>query len=492
MLGFKRFIKKNRLLLWPLILIVIFFSCKGKNSSAPFNNELFKQIIILYTNDEHGWIEPTDTHGGAAGMMGLWRNNQGYPLDGESPFLILSGGDLWTGPAISTWTRGESMIDVMNAMGYGAAAIGNHEFDFKIDVLNQRIAQANFPFLSANIREKRTGAIPGFATPYIVKEVNGVRIGLVGLTTTSSPYTTFPDHVKDFDFIPYDIALGEIVPQVIGDGAELLIVVGHICYAQMLALAPTAADLGIAVIGGGHCHELVTDNQNGVTIIQGGANMRHYVKVDISFDTATDTIRSLNVSIHENIGGTPDPEIETIVSNWQREVNKTLSLVIGYVDQEIGQDSHAMFNMVTDSWLFSWPSAGISLTNMGGIRQSIPAGNITIGTIVGVLPFENNIIEVELTGAQLLECISDLVVGGMTTIGGYQLSDGTLIDPGATYKVLTIDYLYSRPDYCFQYYDLAPYNTSMHYRQPVIDWIRSLNTSAANPLDNYLDHTPRR
>jgi 2',3'-cyclic-nucleotide 2'-phosphodiesterase (5'-nucleotidase family) len=150
-----------------------------------------------------------------------------------------------------------------------------------------------------------------------------------------------------------------------------------------------------------------------------------------------------------------------------------------------------MFNMVTDSWLYNFPSADISLTNMGGIRQDIPAGDITFGTIVSVLPFENNILEVDLTGAQLVECISDLVVGGMTTIGGYQLSDGTPINPGTIYKVLTLDYLYSRPDYCFQYYDVDPYPTSMHYRQPVIDWIISLNTSAANPLDNYLDHTAR-
>jgi 2',3'-cyclic-nucleotide 2'-phosphodiesterase (5'-nucleotidase family) len=489
MLVFKKFFKQNKIFLWFLVSIVIFSSCKGIDSSTPNNDEHTYRLIILYTNDEHGWMEPTDTHGGAAGMMGLWKNNDGYTEDG--PFLVLSGGDMWTGPAISTWTRGESMIDVMNAVGYDAAAIGNHEFDFKIEGLNQRAAQSTFPFLSANIREKETGAIPGFATPYIVKEVNGIKVGLIGLTTTTTPFSTHPDNVKDFDFIAYDTALGEIVPQVIGDGAELLIVVGHICRSEMEALAPYAAELGIAIIGGGHCHEQVNESINGVTIIEARSYMTHYIKVDILFDTSTDTIISLNTNIYENSGGTPDPDIETTVSFWQDEVEETLSEVIGYVNQEIDQFSPAMYNMVTDSWLFGYPTADISLTNTGGIRQSIPAGNITFGTIVGVLPFEDDIFEVELTGAQLIECIRDLVVGGMTTIGGYQLSNGTPIRPGTTYKVLTIDYLYSRSDYCFQYYDPFPYNTSIHYRQPVIDWIRSLNTSAANPLDNYLDHTPR-
>jgi 5'-nucleotidase/UDP-sugar diphosphatase len=486
----KKGINKNKILFFPLILILILFSCKVKNIVPPDDNDIFNRIVILYTNDEHGWMEATDTHGGAAGMMGLWKSNEAYTEDGH--FLILSGGDTWTGPAISTWTRGESMIEVMKTMDYDAAAIGNHEFDFGIETLNQRITQANFPFLSANIREKGTGAVPSFVIPYIVKQVNGIQVGLIGLTTTTTPLSTFPDHVKDLDFISYDDALREVVPQVRRDGAELLIVIGHICYSEMLRLVQTAADLGIAVIGGGHCHELFAENRNGVAIVQAGSNMMFYAKIDISFDTNTDTIGNINISTHENIGAAPDPEVEAVVSYWQNEVNQTLSRVIGYAAQDIPPDSPAMFNMVTDSWLYSFPSSEISLINIGAIRQDIPAGNITLGTIVSALPFEDYLFEVELTGAQLVECISDLSVGGMTTIGGYQLSDGTPIDPGTTYKVLTLDYLYSRPDYCFQYYDVDPYHTSLHYRQPVIDWIISLNTSAANPLNNYLDHTARK
>lgn len=490
MLAVKKYFQRNKVLLWPFILIIVLFSCKGGNSPTPGNGKQTARITILYTNDEHGWMEPADTSAGAAGLMGLWKENEGYTADG--PFLILSGGDLWTGPAISTWTKGEAMVDVMNAMGYAAAAIGNHEFDFKIAELNRRIEQADFPFLSANIRDKETGAVPGFAVPYVVIAVNGVRVGLIGLTTKSTPFTTFPDNVKDYDFISYDAALEEIVPQVIEDGAELLIVTGHICYSEMVELAPLAAQLGIAVIGGGHCHELINDIIDGVLIIEAGSYMRNYIKVEISFDPVTDTIVSISGSSYENTGGTPDQEIQTIVSNWRDQVNETLSEVIGYTSQEIGMRSHAMYNMVTDSWLFNCPTADISLTNIGGIRQSIAAGDITLGTIVGVLPFEDEIIELELTGTQLVDCIDDLIMGGMTTIGGYQLSDGTPIDPGTTYRVLTIDYLYSRSDYCFQYYDLSPYYTSFHYRQPVIDWIKSLDTSTENPLDNYLDHAARR
>lgn len=484
----KRFKQSTQLVIWLSILLAFFYSCKTDRS--PSENEFHRQVIILYTNDEHGWIEPTDTHGGAAGMMELWKQNEGYTDDG--PFLILSGGDMWTGPAVSTWTKGESMTDVMNGMKYDAAAIGNHEFDFKIPALIQRVSQAEYRLLSANIREKETGEIPGFATPFIIKEVNGVRVGIIGLSSISTPLTTFPDHVKDYDFIPYRTALEEIVPRVRADGAELLVVAGHVCYSEIHALIPVLSEHGISVFGGGHCHELIAVNYDGIAFVEAGSNMTHYGKVDITFDTDTDTVIGMDISTHENIPGARDQDIQAIVLYWTDEVDKVLSEVIGYVSREIGQNSPAMHNMVTDSWLARFPPVQVSLTNSGGIRQSIPAGNITLGTIVGLLPFENNLIRVELTGDQVIDLTGNLIVGGMTTIGGYRLSDGTPLETGTVYNVITIDYLYSRPDYSFRDYDPTPIDTTVHYRQPVIDWIRSLNTSETNPLDNYLDYTARK
>jgi 5'-nucleotidase / UDP-sugar diphosphatase len=470
------------------ILLIFFFACQKKTKIVDPVLE-GQRIVILYTNDEHGWMRPTDNYGGAAGLVSLWQEQEGYTEDG--PFLILSGGDMWTGPAISTWFKGESMAEVMNAMHYDAAAIGNHEFDFKIPALRDRIAQSSFPFLSANIREKATGNMPDFAIPYIVKEVNDVKIGIIGLTSTSTPLTTFPDHVADYNFIPYTNALNEIVPQVKNDGAELLIVVGHICLSEMQALVATALNMGISVIGGGHCNELVANVTNDVALIEGGYHMESYARLEIYFDTETNQVNSMTPSVHYNTGGTADVQVKAVVDNWETQMNDTLSHVIGYADQTISDRSNEMYNMITDSWLITFPVADVSLTNIGGIRQSIPSGDITLATLVGVLPFENTIVELELTGQQLTDGIYSLVVGGMTTNNGFRLSDGRAIHSDSTYTVLTTDYLYSRPDYNFQYDDADPYRSGIHYRQPVIDWIESLNTSAGDPLNNYLDSNPR-
>ena len=476
--------------IWISLLYLSFAACDEENLNITEPEKEGTRIVILYTNDEHGWMETNENSGGAAGLMGLWRQQEGYSENG--PYLILSGGDMWTGPAISTWFKGESMVDVMNGMQYDAAAIGNHEFDFKIEGLEDRIEESNFPLLSANIREKATGIIPDFAIPYTLKEIDGVMIGLIGLTTTSTPLTTFPTHVADYDFISYNTALNEIVPQAKEDGAELLIIIGHICGNEMQALIPTAVQLGISVIGGGHCNELIGGLEDGITLIEGGSRMESYAKVEIWFDDINNKVNAMIPSVHYNTGGDPDPQVESIVSFWKTQMNVSLSEVIGYANPEIGRRSDEMYNMITDSWLITLQSADVSLTNTGGIRQSIPSGEITLATIVGLLPFENTIVQLELTGQQLVDGIDNLVMGGMTTINGYRLSDGTPIQMDTTYSVLTTDYLYARPDYSFQYNDPDPYQTAIHYRQPVIDWIRSLDTSPGNPLNDYLDYNPRR
>lgn len=470
--------------------VLLLFGCTEQGTQP--NGEGQGQLIILYTNDEHGWMEATENSDGAARLMGIWREEENYTEDG--PFLILSGGDMWTGPAISTWFKGESMVEVMNAMGYDAAAIGNHEFDFQVSGLYDRLEEAEFPFLSANIREKATGSIPDFAQPYVVMEVNEIQVGLIGLTTTSTPTSAFPDYVADYNFISYDEALNEIVPQVKAAGAELLMVVGHIPYYSMQNLVPTAAELGIAIIGGGHDHRRVAEIQDRVALIEGGGEMKSYAKVEIAFDTEADTVISLDVSHHDNAGGEPDAEIGGIVSNWAALEDAALSEVIGYVTTTIGKYSSEMHNMVTDAWLAALPQADISATNRGGFRADIAAGDITLGTIVGVLPFENSIVELEITGTQLISFIqgSNPVVGGMTTMGGYFHSDGTPLSTDSTYTVLVTDYMWSAsPDY-LQIYDPDPYPTNVNWRDPVIDWIRAKSTTAANPLDNYLDDTARQ
>jgi len=492
-----------------LVLLALLVACARESaplaSPSPSADPTagHRRLVILYTNDEHGWMEATDESGGAAGLMRLWREKEGYTEDG--PFLILSGGDMWTGPAISTWFEGESMAEVMNAMGYAAAAIGNHEFDFGLDGLAERAAQSEFPFLAANLRDKAvrlrahdeaSSAPADMALAYVVQQVNDIHVGIIGLSSLDTPLTTKPEHVASLDFVAYERALSEIVPQVQADGAELLVVVGHLCAAEMRTLVPTAVELGVAVIGGGHCHERVSRVVDGVALIAGGQYLQGYAKAELTFDTVADAVVQVEVGVFDNpASAPPDPEIAALVAHWRAQTDAALSQVIGYTEKGIERRSNQMFNMVTDAWLQAYPSADVAMTNTGGFRQAIPPGEITLADIVGVLPFDNVLIDVELTGAQLrenLQCCRP-VVGGMTTLPTYQLAGGAPLDDNATYHVLVNDFMYGGGDnFRLQVYDPDAYNTAIDWRQPVIDWISALDTSPGNLLDPYLDPTPRQ
>ncbi|MCD4834442.1 MAG: bifunctional metallophosphatase/5'-nucleotidase [Bacteroidales bacterium] len=485
---------KNLIYFLFIVGASIFISCENNNNSTGngenTSEDSLVNIIVFYTNDEHGWMEPTNDYDGAAGLMNMWKSIEGY--DGSDKYLILSGGDMWTGPAISTWFQGESMVEVMNAMEYDVSAIGNHEFDFKIEGLNTRLEQMNFPLISANIKNRTTGEIPDFAKPYIIKEIEGVKVGIIGLSSLSTPYTTAPVNVADFEFTSYSEAIAEYSVKAKNEGAEVLILAGHICEYEMEELASVAKANGICIIGGGHCHQVVAKELNGVVLIQARSNMRAYAKVEFDYNKTTGETINFDYKIVWNNVHNIDSDIQDIVDYWIDQTEDELSEIIGYADETIFRSSTEMSNMVCDSWFYTFPNADVSLTNSGGIRQDIFQGDITLESMVGLLPFENIILELNITGAELIDVVDDFLVGGMTTVDGFKLMDGTSIHTDSTYTVLTTDYLYSLSDNNFSVYDEEPMNTSIHYRQPLIDWIKSLNTSVTNPLNNYLDHNPRR
>lgn len=467
-------------------LLLFVAACKQPmQPQAPPHATELTRLSILYTNDEHGWMEASSSQDGAAAMMALWQAREG--VDSDENFLILSGGDNWSGPAISTWFKGESMTAVMNVMDYDASAIGNHEFDFQVSGLKERIEEARFPYLAANIIEKKTGQIPDFISPYIVEDVRGVRVGIIGLASMGTPLTTFPTYVTDYSFLDYQQALRTWAPRVREENVDVVIVLSHLTGSEMRALAPFARSQRISLILGGHSHETVNESLAGVTLVQASSYMRKYSRIDLSVDTLSDSVHAVDVALVENRGDARVPAVEAVVETWRARTDEALSEVIGYAGGAINRYNPALANLITDSWLEAMPQADVALTNRGGIRQGIPEGEISLATIVGVLPFNNSIYQLELNGQQLVACAAHLEMAGLSNVNGWKLVDGTVPHADSTYVVLTTDYLYSRDDNDFARFDETPYDTGVHFRQPVIDWIRALQTTAAQPLNGHLD-----
>ena len=470
---------------------------KPMDSSTPATEALpdnIHKITILYTNDEHGYMEGSwENAPGAAAMVDLWQREFGYAPDG--PFLVLSGGDMWTGPAISTWFEGASMVQVMNAMGYHAAAAGNHEFDFGLETLTTNIDEMDFPILGANIHYKSNGEIPTDIgiQPYALVEVDEVTFGIIGLAYEGTPTVTRPSVVAPFDFIDYEDALREIVPDVRAAGANLIVVPTHVCSADVSALAAAVADLDIVMFGGGHCHGPFALTTGDAVLLGGGGHLESFAYAQITYNDETGDVTIDDYGMMQNRAGTPDPTVAEIIDEWAAEAEIILNQEIGYVGHTLRRDSRELNQFITETWLWRFPMADVVLTNTGGIRDDIPEGPITVGAVITVMPFDNTIVQIEITGEQLVNTLNsrdDAAYAGVKNINGRWVLTATdeEIDPDATYTVLVPSYIYEGGDgYRIGDYDPDGQDTSVLYRQPTLDWIETQGSSMVNPIDDDID-----
>jgi len=403
---------------------------------------------------------------------------------------VISSGDMWTGPAISTTLAGESMVDVMNALGYRSATLGNHDFDFGQQVIRERRAEAGFPFLGANIRLRSSGALPDYVDPYALIEVNGIRIGVLGVTTVETPVDTRPTNVADLEFRPYAEALETYVPEMRAAGVDLVIVAGHICGSEAEALAPLASAMDIPLIAGGHCHQQTTRTVDGVMLIESGYFLRGYTRVDLMVDTELDRVVELRAEYKPNQGSGRDAAMASRIDTWIAQLPADMLEPLGYADGEIDRQSPEMRRLLLEAWLEADPLADVALASARYLQQDLLPGEVTQATVIGILPTENMLVRIELTGAQLLEVLDarrPLVAGLNETEQGYALSSGALLDPQATYNVLLPDTLYLGGNYYdVARYDPSPTSTGIDWRDPMLALLRSLQTTRDYPLGTAL------
>jgi 2',3'-cyclic-nucleotide 2'-phosphodiesterase (5'-nucleotidase family) len=446
---------------------------------AARQTETVRHLIILYTNDEHGWMEPYRDTAGAAGLARLWRRREDLAADG--PFLVLSGGDMWTGPALSTALAGESMAEVMNAMGYQAASLGNHDFDFGLQALRARAAQSRFPFLSANLRERQTGEVPDFAAPHAIVPTNGIPVGVIGLTTTETAVDTRPEAVSGLRFLKYKDVLPAAVEEARSRGAELVILLTHLCANETRALAPLAAELGIPLIGGGHCHQEINEIVEGVQLIESGFFLRGYMRVELLFDRTAGRVTEMRAELIRNRRQQFDEQISGLMSDWRARTDPALWEPIGYADMQIDRTSPEMAALLLPPWLEAWPGAEVALAEPRYVQQDLYPGEISEASVLGLLSTNNQLVEIELKGAELLEIANS----------HHPLLWGLDPTPDRTYRVLVPDSLYYGGWYYpFEELDPDPVFTGIDWREPTLMGIREMNSSRAQPISARLPSAP--
>ena len=419
-------------------------------------------LDIMFSNDVHGGIDrsqatfmnpdfPPQLGGGASAATLI---KQVRSLGGPTrASMLLDAGDFFQGRPIGTVTKGKAVIDYMNTIGYDAMTIGNHEFDIMPDDLTQALDKANFPILSCNLVDRRTGKLPWFAKPYHVFDRLGVRIGIIGFTTTDTEKMSFPEHIKNIDFTDEKAAVAKYVDILRNqEKVDIVIVLGHaglpydvvptylsrydakgnrLNAERYAAWGYDAQEIarevpGIDLFIGGHMHRGVAkpwiDPYTHTMVIQGYAYGSNLGWITLKIDAATKTLSGYETpALREGIMITlfedqfiPDPEISQSIEAQVAIAEKGMDEVIGtagvYLSRTNVDAQSLMGNTITDA-MRNEVNADFAFLNLGGVRADIKSGPVTYRDIFAVMPFDNMVVSFKCTGEFLRRIIETRVEG---------------------------------------------------------------------------------
>ena len=436
-----------------------------------FGSFLFAEDLLLdimFTNDIHGGIDrypatfmnpdfPPILGGGGSAATYI-KGIRKLTKPGFRDNLLVDAGDFFQGHPVGTMSEGRAVIIYMNMIGYDFMAIGNHEFDLGEDVLIKTLEMAEFPILSCNIVKKGTNELVDYVHPYKIIEKLGLRIGVIGLTTTDTEQMSFPDNIKNVDFLPAKEQVQKYVDIVREKNVDFVIVIGHmgLQYDPQPAYDARYSNPdeekeerrwgydaqeiaheveGIDILFGGHMHKGFAqpweDPETHTMVFQGyayGSNIGH---ITIKIDKDTKTISGYeSPAINEGVMVTlfedefiPDEVIADTILVMQKIAEVGMDEIIGQASMnitKIGSGPQNLIGNLVCEAMKDYTGADFSFMNLGGIRDELLSGPISYRDVFSVMPFDNQIALIEVDGRFLKEIIETRVSGsrhGLRTAG---------------------------------------------------------------------------
>lgn len=370
-----------------------------------------KTLTIVHMNDVHGRLLPDDREGG----MGFGRfKTKLDELKAENPnFLLLNAGDTLHGTTLINVTEGETMVNLMNLVGFDAMTPGNHDFNYGTERLLELKSMAEFPILGSNILKEADGTSD--FDPYVIKEFDGFKVGVFGLGTEETKYKSHPNNTIGIKFEDPIAVAEKMVKELKEKEVDVIVALVHLGIEG--SLETTSKELaekvkGIDLIIDGHSHEELNMVVGDALLVQAGYYMRNIgvVELEIVDGKVSKKTASL-ISSEDTKDLTPNPEIEDEIKKIE-EINKPIvDVVVGKAkvdllgeraDVRTGETN--LGNLITDAMLKS-TGADVAFTNGGGIRASIPAGEVKIQHILTSFPFTNTLAVIEVTGAEIKDAL---------------------------------------------------------------------------------------
>ncbi len=441
------------------------------------------ELTVFHTNDVHGFImarpakqaasldagDTGDLIGGSA-VLGAYLKTQ------KGPRLLLDAGDWAQGTPEGTTSKGALTMDIMSALGYDAAEVGNHDFDWGLDNLKSVVARAKMPILGANVYDEKAGRRAGFLTPWIVKEVAGVKVGIFGLLTTEMPHLEVHANYAGLSFRDEAAEARDAVKALQEQGATVIIAVTHVGFREK-EMAPffddkalAAAVPGIDLIVGGHTHtylkEPYRDPKNGTLVVQAGHALTRVGRVTLDIDDQTKKVVSSSgrlVSLWLDRYG-QDPAIEKISDAYEPAIHQVYDVAFATAAETLrrDRDHEAPLGDWMADCLRAWGGTDIGLQSY--IPADMPAGPVTLRSMLGIMPFDNRMVKLTMKGRLIKEVFDHGVARTKMIISvsgaGYTYDrdkpagqrvlkaevGGRPLDPNRSYTVSTVDFIVNGGD----------------------------------------------
>lgn len=447
-------------------------------SAVQSKNPDVLEIVILHTNDIHGQVfaRPDRSRrdvegamrGGFPALARLIRRERAKAEKAGKHVLLLDGGDQYQGTPEGNLTRGRIVVDFMNAVGYTAGVIGNHEYDYGKKVPAALAQQMSFPFLGANAHYHNTGRRVSYLTPYLFFTIEDLPVLIIGLTTSEMKNVTIAECTKGLTFEREELTVKAVLDELgISDkGQALTMILSHIGLDRDKELAEAFPVLDVIV--GGHSHTRLEKAQkvgDGDTLVaQAHDKTKVLGKIELKIDRRSRKVLSAKgalLPVHtEKLG--EDEDIKALIAKYTPAIEKQMAVVHGQATEDIGRVrepvSSPLGNMVTDAMRLA-TGAQVAFQNKPGMRMDILKGAIRERNLFEVSPFGNTLVTMELTGAQIKRVMESCLgsdhsffeISGMTCVHDSRRArgkrvvslkiDGQALDPKARYRIVTNSYL---------------------------------------------------
>jgi len=408
---------------------IILITCCVFSATAQQKSGCNIRVTLLQLNDVYQFT-PLD-QGRTGGVARISTLRKAIKLENPNTLFLLAGDTI--SPSVESITyKGSQMIEAWNTAGLDYATFGNHEFDFGPDVLKERMNESKFGWIAANVIDSKTGKPFGDAKSFVIREFNGVKIGIFGLVLPETKLTSRPG--PDVEFRSPCETARQVVPEIHAQGAKVVVALTHLSMREDKEVA-RCADVNLII--GGHEHTLLESQAGHAPIFKMNADARQLGRFDLNI-TPSGELDSIDWQVIEVDDTTKeDPQFLSMYKKYARlleglakPVGRTAVPLDARTAENRTKETN-VGNLVTDSYRLATGS-DVAIINGGSIRadELIAAGRLTVRNVLSILPFKNKLIKLEVTGAMLRAAIEngvsesaeDSQPGGFPQVSGMKFS----------------------------------------------------------------------